>query len=429
MLGTSCTISSTGEVTCGTGGWVGPRPGDPSTSDVYITATPAFGGIDVNWTYPQINPEAVAYTIVYRSLLPDPESATVLVHANGTFYYDRIDDPTKPTYYYWIRVVSVYGTVSDMLGPAWAQAKPLIEEMIELLTGQIDAGVLAQSLKAEIDQITLNKLGITAEMLARAQNDDALGVRLTEVSAYTGTTRALLLEEVVARTSQGEAFVSTVNTLYAELNGNVSAVQTQITALTTEVNSLAQQITQVESDFGDDLAQVQQTMQTNIDTVNGRVTAIGALWTAQVNVNGLIGGFGVYNNGQIVEAGFDVDRFWVGRTGTNKRKPFIIENETVYIDEAAINHLVFSKLRDESGSFIVENGKIKADYLQVNQLVVNHAQSDNFVNNSTGWAFLPDGTVQINGNVAGQGRMLIDNSGITFFYASGRVASKMGINV
>lgn len=429
MLGQVCSLDATGTPTCGTGGWVGPKPGDPSTSDIYLTATPAFGGIDINLTWPQLNPEAVAYIVLYRSLLPDPNSAARHAQFNGTFFYDRIDDDTSPTYFYWVRVMSVHGTFSEMIGPAWAQAKPLIEDMIELLTGQIDAGVLAQSLKQDIDQITLNKLNITQEMLDRDANDDALGVRLTEVSAHSGETRALLQEEVLARTSQGEAFVSVVNTLYAELNGNISAVQTQVAALTTQVSSLAQQITNVESDFNDNLAQVQQTLQTNIDTVNGKVVAIGALWTAQVNVNGLIGGFGVYNDGRIVEAGFDVDRFWVGRTGANKRKPFIIENNTTYIDEAAINKLTFSKLRDEAGTFIVANGKIKAEYLEVNTLVATAAQSPNYIAGQRGWSLRADGTVEINGNVTGQGRLQITHNAIITYYPSGRVATKMGINI
>lgn len=431
MLGQTCSLSATGQPTCGTGGWVGPKPGDPSTSDINLTATPAFGGIDINITWPQLNPQAVAYVDLFRSLLPDPDSAPKHTTFNGTFYYDAIDDPSKPLYYYWVRVMSVNGTYSDMIGPAWATAKPRIEQMIEELTGKIDAGVLAQSLKQEIDQITLNKLGITQEMVDRAKNDDGLGVRITETGAFTGDTRALLQEEVLARTSQGEAFVSTVNTLYATLNGNIAAVQQSTTAAITaqngRIDGLANQITNVETNVNGNIAQVQQTLQTNINVVDGKVTAIGARWTAQVNVNGLIGGFGVYNDGQTVEAGFDVDRFWIGRTGANKRKPFIIENNTVYIDEAAINKLVFSKLRDESGAFIVENGKIKADYLTVGNLVVNNAKSDNYVPGVSGWMLRNDGYLEFNGPAAGGGRLTMTNQLIQVFDSSGRLRVRLGI--
>jgi uncharacterized protein YoxC len=429
-LNQSCTLNANGTFSCGTGGWVGPLPGDPSTSDIYITATPAFGGIDINITWPQINPEAVAYVSLYRSLLPDPESAALLDQFTGTFFHDRIEDPTKPTFYYWVRIMSVYGTYSEMIGPAWAQPKPRIEQMIEELTGQIDSGMLAQTLKQDIDQITLNKLGIDQELIDRAANDDALGVRITTVGAHSGETRALLQEEVLARTSQGEAFVSTVNTLYSELNGNIAAVQTTTTAALTEmggrIDGLASQITQVETEVNGNIAQSMQQMRTEIAVVDGKVTNIGALWTAQVSVNGLIGGFGVYNDGRTVEAGFDVDRFWIGRTGATNRKPFIVEGSTVYIDDAAINKLTFSKLRDEAGTFIVQNGKIQAKYLEVEQLIANEAQSSNYVPGTSGWALKKDGTVEING-AGGQGRMIITQTLIRIFDAAGRLRIRMGL--
>ena len=404
-----CTLDVNGQPTCGTGGYTGPQPGDPNMDTLLLTATPAFGGIDVEWTFPSINPNAVAYTIIYRSLLPDPESAVVLRFAQGNFYYDAV--PINIRYYYWVRVVSIYGTRGELIGPAGATAKDRIAQTIEELTGKIDAGLLSQSLKAELDRIELNALGITAEMLARAENDDALGIRIDEISAYTGETRALLQEEVLARTSANEAFVSTVNTLYATVNGNIAAVQQQVTAQATDLAALASKIDSLEVEVGENIASAMQQIQVNIDTLDGKLVAIGARWTAQVNVNGLIGGFGVYNDGQTVEAGFDVDRFWIGRTNENKRKPFIVENDVVYIDEAAIQSLTFSKLRDEAGTFIVENGKLKADYIDVGSLTVSRAKSDNFVNNLSGWSLNADGNMQINGVDAGF-RMKITPTGI-----------------
>lgn len=422
-----CLITESGEYICGTGGWTGPKPGDPNTSDLLLHAVPAFGGIDVTWTWPDTFPEAVAYTTIYRGLTADFAGAAVLVAAaNGNFYYDRIERDSVTLFYYWIVVTSVYGTKSQVIGPAWANAKPRIEEMIEELTGKIDAGVLASSLKNEIARIELNALGITQEMLDRQGEDEALAAQITTVGAYSEGTRALVQEEVLARTTANEAFVSTVNTLWAEVNGNIAAIQVQMTAVVSDVQALASQITTLETQFGADLAQVSQTMQTQIDVVDGKVVAIGALWTAQVNVNGLIGGFGVYNDGQIVEAGFDVDRFWIGRTGANKRKPFIIENNVVYIDEAAINKLTFSKLRDEAGAFVVQNGKVKAQYIEADTLVMRQGQSTNFVWQSTGWMIAANGDFQINGR-GGAGRLLIQSSGIYGYHPNGVIAFALTI--
>lgn len=423
-----CIVTADGEYVCGTGDWSGPKPGDPNTSDILITATPAFGGIDVNWTWPDTFPEAVAYTTIYRGTAPEFAAATVrIAAASGNFFYDKLENDTTTRYYYWIIITSVYGTKSQVIGPAWANAKPRIEQMIEDLTGQIDSGLLAVTLKNEIARIELNALGITQEILDRAAEDEALGAEVRTVGAHSGETRALLQQEVLARTEQGSAFVSTVNTLWAEVNGNIASIQVQQIALTNQVQTLAQQLSTLESQVGEDLAQVLQTMQTKIDVVDGKVVAIGALWTAQVNVNGLIGGFGVYNNGQFVEAGFDVDRFWVGRTGANKRKPFIIENNVVYIDDAAINKLTFSKLRDESGSFIVENGKIRANYIQAESLVVNQAQSVNFVSGISGWVLRANGELEFNGPAAGGGRLIMTNRLIQVFDGNNRLRVRMGL--
>jgi len=360
------------EWVCGTGGGNFPKPGDPD-SNVILKATPAFGGIDVEWTFPNINPHAVAHTILYRSTSDNVDSAVRHAIVNGNFFYDKTTTATPIRYYYWIQIVSVNGTYSEMIGPASAIARPTIAQMIELLTGQIDAGVLAESLKTEIGKIELNRLAVTKELLALAEQDDALGAAYNEVVAFTENTRSLLQQETLARAEANSAFVTQIQTLYAEMEGVSAGVQDETDARIKADQALATRITTAQSQLGDNIASVQQTFQTRIDTVNGKVTEIGALYTAKVDVNGLIGGFGVYNNGKTVEAGFDVDRFWIGRT-TNKRKPFIIENNEVFINEAVINKLTFHKLRSDDGSLIVENGQIKANYINVQQLIARLAE-------------------------------------------------------
>lgn len=381
---------------CGTGGWTGPKPGDPDSFSV-LTATPAFGGIDLNWTLPLVNPHAVAHTIVYRSTSPLQHTATRHVVVAGNFFHDRTGNTNPVKYYYWIQFVSINGTYGDLIGPASATARPTIEQMIELLTGKIDSGVLAQSLKKEIDRIELNSLGITQEMITRAQNDEELGVLFNEISASTDAIRALLQQEVLARTSANEAFVASVNTLYAELGSAVSAVQVKQTALTNAQQSLASNVNTVQSSLNNQISSVETKLQTNINLVGDTVKDIGALYTARVDVDGLIGGFGVYNNGKIVEAGFDVDRFWIGRT-TNKRKPFIIEGNEVFIDEAAINKLTFSKLRDESGSFVVKDGKVKADYITIGNASIDTAHIKNAAITTAKIKDLSVDTLKIAGN-------------------------------
>lgn len=91
---------------CGTGDGNHPKPGDPNTN-INVWATGAFGGIDVGWSYPTINPHAVAHTILYRSTVDDESTAATIAVVNGSTYYDKTMGMSSTRFYYWIQVVSV----------------------------------------------------------------------------------------------------------------------------------------------------------------------------------------------------------------------------------------------------------------------------------------------------------------------------------
>lgn len=310
---------------CGTGGWIGPLPGDPDNNSL-LTAIPAFGGIDVSWTYPTLNPYAVAHVKLYRGTSAIFAGAVIRTTVGGNFFYDKVDADIQ--YYYWIEIVSVNGTVGELIGPATAVARPLIADLIEQLTGKIDAGVLATSLKNEIDRISVLETSITTESETRVTSNTAMASMVAAVQANVDSVTAVLQQEVTARVTDNSALVSMVNT--------------------------------AQSSMGSDLASAQTTLQTNINTVDG---IVDAMYTAKVTVNGLVGGFGLHSNGLSVDAGFDVDTFWVGRTAANKRKPFMVVGDETFIDNAVINQLTADRIdarglsiKDASGNVILAAG-------------------------------------------------------------------------
>lgn len=486
---------------CGTGTGNWPKPGDPDNNSI-LKATAVFGGVDVTWSFPLINPHAVQHTLLFRATQPNFEGAALLAVVAGSHYFDKdfIQLNLEDQYFYWIQIVSVNGTYGEVIGPALASPRPLIGQMIELLTGKIDAGVLAQSLKQDIDRIgslktsldnevidrtrsnqaladalalvrrdteqavayvnstidavldghsllitqldTLsvgnrdNAAAIIEETTARVTEDSALSRRIDTLYAESGNNSAAIRDEAQARTSADEALAVAIQTAQSELNGKInsndlkqtealstaqSQLSSQITTVDSRVSVLATNLSTAQSILNDQIASVQTSLTTNINAVGNTVESIGALYTAKVSVNGLVGGFGVFNDGTEIEAGFDVDRFWIGRAGT-KRKPFIVQNGMVYIDEAAINTLTFDKLRAQDGSFIVSNGKIKADYLEVGNI-----QSDNYVANSAGWKLSRNGTFELNSTVSGQGRIQITNQLIRIWDSNNVLRIRMGI--
>ncbi len=399
---------------CGTGSGNFPQPGDPDLNGVLLSAYPAFGGIDITWTYSDLNPHAVAYFILYRSTNVDPLTRVRHRVVTGDFYYDKSTSGTQVEYFYWIQMVSVNETYGDIVGPASAIARPTIENVIVGLTGKIDTGQLAIGLKGSIGEIDTNKQALYDEQIARAASDDALGVSFGQVLAQSDETRALLQEEINARTTADSALVSEVNTLSVQVGVDTAAVQQELTAFATQVN--------------------------------GDLTEIGAKFSIKTDVNGLVGGFGVYNDGATVEMGFDVDTFWVGRTditdGVAKgTKPFIISGQEVFIKEAVIQTLTFNKLRSEDGAIattpatydangnLLTPSKLKAQYIDAESLVAEQLTSKINISTSKGsqptFEFESNGNYQINAATAG-GRVEQDINGYRVYDTNGVLRVKLG---
>ena len=350
---------------CGTGIVPGPKPGDPD-NNIALTANVAYGGIDVKWTYPISNAHAVAHTLLYRGTTNNRDAAIQIAVVAGNLFYDKIAE--IGTYFYWIQVVSVNGTVGDFIGPASATTRARSQDTVEDITGQIDTGVLGTALQEDIARIALNYAELTGEIrnriagdaalsgafadleaglveavslvhteiTTRQDGDNALAQQMTIIAAANAANASAIIDESTARVTSDEALSRRYQAVLAATEENAAAITDERIARTNADSSLAQQISTAQSTLGNQIASVQVGAQTQIDATNGRVNQIGALWTAKVSVNGLVGGFGIYNNGEFVEAGFDVDRFWIGRTQANKRKPFIIENGITYIDVAVI---------------------------------------------------------------------------------------------
>lgn len=350
---------------CGIVGSDLPIPSDPS-NDISLTANTVYTGINVRWSYPSTNAFAVAHTLLFRSEVNNFDSAIQIAIVGGSVYLDKLNPTVNTTYYYWIRVVSRNGTTAPVIGPASAVAVPTPIQTLESLTGLIDNSRLAIALRTEINKITIVDGKIAGETLARINAVAGLATALDNVA--NGLTEALqfISEEVTQRQEGDSASIQAVQALGTAIGESISLILNFQTTQVTKNTAFAEDIEQLFVKTGlDNAASILEVMQTFIDQDNGiaeRLTqtevaidgditsgqiglkseidqvtgALGTMYLMKVQTNGLLGGFGLYNDGNIVDAGFDVDRFWIGRTGPDKVKPFIIDNGTVYINKARI---------------------------------------------------------------------------------------------
>lgn len=356
-------------IVCGIGSTNIPKTGDPD-NNILLSAVSEFGGIALSWTYPLTNAHAVAHIEIYRNTLNNPDNAVRIAVVNTDHYFDEL--PTGATYFYWIKIISVQGTVGKFSNVASASPKPILEKYLETLSGQLDETVLGQSLQEKIAAIQDVKDGIN-EVRQYAQDE------------YRG-------------------LASAVQSLQTTVDESVATIQQESNVRAEENNAIAQDIRTVQTKLGNDIASVQVETVTNIKKVTDKVTVLESKYTVKVDANGLVGGFGLSNDSKTIDAAFNVDRFWVGRANT-KIKPFIIEGNTVYINQAYIKDLTFTKLKDTKGSLIVNNGKIKADYLEAKKVVANQIEIPRLSDITANMGHLNQGSLNI------ANRFIVDNNG------------------
>lgn len=312
---------------CGTGTGNFPQPGDPD-NNVILSARSAFGGITVSWTYPQLNPHAVAHTIVYRSTNSDPNTKVRRQIVAGEVYFDEIDSATSVEYFYWIEIVSVNGTVGDLIGPASAWSAPTTDQILAFLTGQIKSSELGVALTTELGKIITLETSLGTEEAARIAGDGALSTTLGLMQSSLDATDVLVADEIAARIAGDSALVTQVNAILAQANLNAAAIVTEQSVRADGDSANATAITTLQSTVDGNTSTI-QTLQTVQD-------GIKAQYMVKLDVNGYVGGFGLYNDGGSAQFLVNADRFAVGNLGATAVLPFIIDGGVVYINAAVI---------------------------------------------------------------------------------------------
>ena len=228
---------------CGTGGWNGPKPGDPDNNSI-LRAEPGYGGIQLYWTMPNINDHAVAHTRVFRSIGDQFDTAIPLVVVAGNNYFDTgAGDPIRQ-YFYWIQHVSINGTVLDPIGPAWATARPYLEQILQDLAEQIEDGMLARSLRSRIDKIADLEAGLTILNNLVITENEVVGRELVGLRNDVTNAMVYIDQQNTLRITEQAALVSSVNTLVAQMSDNLSAaIQQEMLVIAEDIGDLQGQYT------------------------------------------------------------------------------------------------------------------------------------------------------------------------------------------
>ena len=308
---TGCTTSG-----CGTGTGNFPQPGDPDLNSSILTAVARFGGIQLNWTYPSSNSHAVAHTIIYRSGSNSFATASQYAIATGNRFFDQISVEVDTTYYYWIQFVSINGTIGLVIGPAWAVATPLPENIAELLAGRIADSLLDQELRTQIARIVGLESSLSAEQQARLLGDDIFSQMLAQYQGQLEALDTLVVNETLERVDADSALVAQLNLLLAQTNNNAAAILLEQAVRADADSATAISVQTLQTAVGNNIASLQTTQQV--------VDGLSAQYMVKLDVNGYVSGFGLYNEGASASFLVHADDFAVGKPGQAGVYPFII---------------------------------------------------------------------------------------------------------
>ncbi|HFV1852511.1 TPA: phage tail protein [Escherichia coli] len=237
---------------------------------------------------------------------------------------------------------------------------------------------------------------ISEEKIARATADESLAQQITTLKSQTGKDiKAAVAEETKARTDADSALASSITNLQAQTSKDINAaITSEATVRTNADNALSGRIDTLKASVDGNTATIQEQATAIADT-NKKVSTA---WTLKMEtstsggqkyVAGIALGIDTTGLSQFL---VQADRFGLVNSVNGKiTTPFVIENSIAYMNGAYI----------KDGT--ITNAK------------VGDLQSTNFVSGRAGWRFGKNGTLEINGNSGGNGRLVINGQRIDVY--------------
>lgn len=433
-------------------------------SVTFLTATSLLFSISLKWGIPP-GAEDTQRTEIWYSQTNDLGAATKLADlAYPQTEYVMQGLAAGVSFFFWARLVDRTGNIgpwyplgSGVLGQSGSDAGPILD----LISGEIDESMLGQELKDKIEglQDQIDALdGLKAYDKGLAYTKDqmvvedgriyqakiAVPANASGANAPPNVTYWIDVGQSVTTANGLAQQVSTNTTKIAEVDGKVTvaaesqqvlrasyrddSVEGDLAAAINQWNSTAAFAAEVKATATREEAIVRktETLEASIGQTNAAVQTVSqaqatadgkasTMWAVKMQLNaqgqyvaaGI--GLGIENGPAGLQSQFLVsaDRFAVvnGINGTLS-SPFAVQGGQVFMNEAFI-----------------------ADGTITNAKIGSYISSTNYVAGQQGWILNKSGTFEINGTVAGQGRLLLNNQRLRIFHANGNLAIDLGVNV
>lgn len=178
------------------------------------------------------------------------------------------------------------------------------------------------------DDDPLNGVGVWSERSARIEDGMYTAERFDAMTARVDGNAAAISTETKIRIDEIKAVAQRTDTLRTDFNANAGVVQTEIKAVADANSALSTRTDTIQSTVGEHTSSI-QTQQQAIDGINAR-------WSIKVDVNGVVGGIALGNNGSTVDFLVRAGSFAIQGQSGSKSVPFVSYPDGTVIDGVPI---------------------------------------------------------------------------------------------
>ncbi|QXZ16108.1 phage tail protein [Pseudomonas sp. AO-1] len=282
------------------------------------------------------------------------------------------------------------------------------------------ANGLAQQVATNTAEITELDGVVTAQatafqaLRASSRDDNGEGDLADALKGWTST--AAIASEEKVRASENEATARELKTYDARITSNtdgVTQVAANVTDLTlvvaTSTAATATKLEQLNVAVGNNSAAIQQTSTAFADT-NGKLTT---MWSVKMQVTA---------GGQYVAAGIGLG---IENTGAGLQSQFLVAADRFAIVNTIAGGAIAVPFAVQGGQVFMNSAFIM-DGSITNAKIGNYISSSNYIAGQQGWILNKDGTLEINGIVPGQGRLVINSLNVSVYDANNVLRVRLG---
>ncbi|KQV21113.1 host specificity protein [Pseudomonas sp. Root329] len=288
------------------------------------------------------------------------------------------------------------------------------------LTYWADVGDLLETANGLAEQVATNTTEITEldgvvtaqatafQALRASFRDDSGEGDLADALKGWSSTAAIATEEKV-RASENLASAQKITTLTAAVGENEANVIDLRQTVATDKEATATAITQVNVKVGENTAAIQETSTAYADT-SGKLST---MWSVKMQITA---------GGQYVAAGIGLG---IENTGAGLQSQFLVSADRFAIVNTIAGGAISVPFAVQGGQVFMNSAFI-ADGTITNAKIGSYISSTNYIAGQQGWILNKDGTLEINGIVPGQGRLVINSLNVSVYDANNVLRVRLG---